>query len=545
MIDRRTSFITSYSVAAKALLAALALLAAAPRTEAAYAKTDCIWKCDFTPEEAVRYKVFDKLEKSRGGTAEIISGGGETGDGAIWFRGPARVFFPPDVEIKGRVQLEVRIMGLNVQRLPDAKSFCGPTICIPYTIRDKEGKPKKIWTGTSQTFGSFAWTTWLKVTDVPAEAEDLYFQLGLEETTGELWIDSVSVWRVEEVPDEKVEAPFNAEAATLPRGRFADSPNPDARRGVSFTLSKKPGKPKEAIDDSGEYDMARLESWGANMARVWVQPRGWETEEEYFNKLGACVDYAGRMLDAAARHGIKVAVALGSCPGWTNSREQSLVATKDFQSEMLAKVWMILAARFVGHPALYGYDILNEPGMRPADWNRVFEDAVAAIRKVDSATPVITESLSRYWPQGMNVIYSIHPYQPHDLTHQAIGGRNTIAWSYPGYINGVYWDKEQMRLARKQVIEFQQAHPDARIFVGEFSCILWAKGAEKWIADSIDLFEEYGWDWCYHAYSEWPPWDVEYTHDEAYTPGKFIRATEDTDRKKVLLRGFSRNQKKQ
>ena len=98
-----------------------------------------------------------------------------------------------------------------------------------------------------------------------------------------------------------------------------------------------------------------------------------------------------------------------------------------------------------------------------------------------------------------------------------------------------------MRVDLKPWIEFQIAHPGTRILVGEFSCILWSKGADKYIRDAIEIFEEYGWDWCYHAYREWQAWDVEYTHVGDYEHRKWVKATEDTNRKKELLKGLSHN----
>ena len=62
-----------------------------------------------------------------------------------------------------------------------------------------------------------------------------------------------------------------------------------------------------------------------------------------------------------------------------------------------------------------------------------------------------------------------------------------------------------------------------------------------WIRDCIELFEEYGWSWCYHAYREWPAWDVEYTNAPDWEIGKWIRAEVDTARKRELLKGLSRN----
>ena len=72
----------------------------------------------------------------------------------------------------------------------------------------------------------------------------------------------------------------------------------------------------------------------------------------------------------------------------------------------------------------------------------------------------------------------------------------------------------------------------------------WQYGPDKYIRDAIEIFEEYGWDWCYHAYREWPAWSVEYTHAGDYEIGKWVKATADTDRKKELLKGLSRNRRK-
>ena len=38
--------------------------------------------------------------------------------------------------------------------------------------------------------------------------------------------------------------------------------------------------------------------------------------------------------------------------------------------------------------------------------------------------------------------------------------------------------------------------------IGEFSCTTDADGGDKWVSDSMDIFNEYGWSWFYH---EWLP----------------------------------------
>ena len=81
--------------------------------------------------------------------------------------------------------------------------------------------------------------------------------------------------------------------------------------------------------------------------------------------------------------------------------------------------------------------------------------------------------------------------------------------------------------------KFQLEH-GAKIYIGEFSAIAWAEGADRYLADCISIFEEYGWDWTYHAFREWPGWSVEH---EGTGPSD-MRPSADTLRKRVLLRAF-------
>ena len=46
---------------------------------------------------------------------------------------------------------------------------------------------------------------------------------------------------------------------------------------------------------------------------------------------------------------------------------------------------------------------------------------------------------------------------------------------------------------------------------------------------SIEIFEEYGWDWTYHAFREWNGWSLEHEG----TPGN-IRPSANNDRREVI-----------
>ena len=73
-----------------------------------------------------------------------------------------------------------------------------------------------------------------------------------------------------------------------------------------------------------------------------------------------------------------------------------------------------------------------------------------------------------------------------------------------------------------------------RLVLAAAGAVAWAPGAERYLQDCIELFDEQGWDWCYHAFNEWRGWNVEYEGGSRET----LRRTGDTPRKKVLLDGF-------
>ena len=161
---------------------------------------------------------------------------------------------------------------------------------------------------------------------------------------------------------------------------------------------------------------------------------------------------------------------------------------------------------------------------------------IAVIRKNDPDTPIVVQSVDHFYTEDDKIIYGPHFYSPHDLTHEGVG--RFTRWRYPGYINGVYWDKEQIRLALKPILDFQQKY-NAKIFIGEFSCISWARGADQWVRDTVELFDEYGFDYTYHAFREWPPWSLEH---EAVSVGK-VKPSADNGRKRAILNSLKRNRK--
>ncbi|MGE5604226.1 MAG: hypothetical protein ACM3YE_00860 [Bacteroidota bacterium] len=126
------------------------------------------------------------------------------------------------------------------------------------------------------------------------------------------------------------------------------------------------------------------------------------------------------------------------------------------------------------------------------------------------------------------------------LCHQQVNGSFLPVTAYPGTINGVYYDKTKLKEILQPVRDFQVKY-GVRIYVGEFSAVRWASGAAQYLEDCIAIFEEYGWDWSYHAYKNWTGWDLE--HDNGTSNSPIVIANERTDRMEVVLAGLALNNK--
>ena len=271
---------------------------------------------------------------------------------------------------------------------------------------------------------------------------------------------------------------------------------------------------------------------------------------EYDRWIDAKLNELDQVLTACARYGIKVVIDLHTPPGGRDeSMDMTMFYDRKYQDHFVA-LWEKIARRYKGQPALWGYDLVNEPVCaKPTETGMdslaTQVRAARAIRRIDPATPIIIAAdqwdspgaFTRLEPVGIsNVVYQVHMYTPHSFTHQGVNNNHT-GIAYPGTTEGRAWDKDALRQVLQPVRDFQQTH-NVHIYAGEFSAIRWAPGAERYLEDCISLFEEYGWDWSYHAYREWDGWSLEHGED----PGNHDPVAGMGARMKVLRGWFDRNQ---
>ncbi len=311
--------------------------------------------------------------------------------------------------------------------------------------------------------------------------------------------------------------------------------------------------------DLTEKDLEDLADWKVTLIRFQIM-RNWlkrDTDRdlaEYDQWFNSRLDNLERILPLARRLGIHLVVDFHTPPGGRAEDNIMRMFDEEEYADHFVAVWRRIAARFKNHPdkeALWAYDLLNEPIESPQAAARHAADqlhlrAARAIREIDPDMVLMLSSLKGGPPEAFrqlkplpleNVIYQAHMYAPFYYTHQFLlpettppGGKFTDLVEYPGDIWGERWDKKRLYQELKPVRDFQLRY-GARIYIGEFSTLVWAPNGEGWLKDCIDIFEEYGWDWSYHSFREWEGFSLEH---EGLPPDRFQPST-DNPRKSVIL----------
>ena len=412
---------------------------------------------------------------------------------------------------------------------------------VKFMLNYVDGNGLEHWHNISGVAGSFDWKELVFSAPINATAGTGLVKLGLQESSGEVEFDLSSL------KIEQLFAPVNSNYKAVYTDRVKSVP---PLRGVMSPT-------REFTED----DWKTLKEWNVNLVRAQLC-RNWGkigTErdlEEYDQWLNAKLDHYEKMFRIGyEKYGLRFVIDLHTPPGGRNeNRDMAMFYEKPYADHFI-EVWKRIATRFKGNPAVWGYDLVNEPIQSlpaPYDYWNLQRMAAEAVRAIDPDTPIIIESNNWDSPSAFSylpplemkdVIYQVHMYQPGNFTHQLVGNNfgekgQVQKVAYPGLIAGVEYDREALRKVLAPVRAFQQKH-GARIYVGEFSAVTWAPGAAEYLRDCISLFEEYGWDWTYHAYREWNGWSLEHAGD---WPDE-VRPSADNPRKRVLLEGFSRNVK--
>jgi hypothetical protein len=399
-----------------------------------------------------------------------------------------------------------------------------------------------LWPQQNNLFGTFDWKRVQFKAVIPADAIAADLVLGLEAVNGRAQFDDLKIT-----------------VARGPHGRPATPP-----AGPVFTGHAETRLRGAMIAPDITPDSLRVlgQEWNANLIRWQLIRYGPSARINTAAGYDAWLEGALVKLDAALplceEYGMRVVLDLHSPFGGTPTvsgyvgTDTGLFTNRAAQDKFVAD-WERMARRYRDSPVIWGYDLANEPVEEEVaegcdDWQALATRAARAVRATDARHAIIVEPTPWGGPEALEnleplpvpgVVYSVHMYQPHQFTHQGVHGGAT-GIEYPGLIEGKPWDQATLRRVLQPVRDWQQDY-GVQIYVGEFSAIRWAPNdsAYGYLKDCIALFEEFGWDWSYHAFREWSGWSVEHDQDQAdTTPSKT-----QTNREKLLREWYGKNVK--
>lgn len=300
-----------------------------------------------------------------------------------------------------------------------------------------------------------------------------------------------------------------------------------------------------------------LRGYGATWVRLSYDK--WKPERRDF-LLGDADAYDGlakqdlatliAALDRAEAAGLKVVVAPLSLPGmrWAQNNDGKfdgrLWQDKAYWTQAAA-FWRDVAAALKDHPAVAGYNIVNEPA--PEKNNGLAEHAdpaamkawygaqegtardlpafyaaiIAAIREVDPATPIMADAGwyaaadgFSYWPGPLpddRVLYAFHMYEPYAAT-SAPNFKREKPYPYPGIVpygdGEENWDAARIASYLKMPTDWADANgvPRNRIVASEFGCMRRLPFCKQYLEDVLTPLEAAGMHWAFYSFRE-DAWD--------------------------------------
>ena len=388
--------------------------------------------------------------------------------------------------------------------------------------------------------GTFDWKQVGRTFKMDDDVTGLSLNVGIYNATGKFWVDNLHIQVIAEPmpPARDPNIPINKSHTGM-------------YRGMNVVYSSNTAK--NIISKSGLDELRN--DWKANSIRVMIGG------EKYYPGGLQLADYDAILQTELVRmdtlvkwctaNGLRINVGMAGL-------SDGLFKSQAAQTRLI-NAWKLIATRYKNSSAVWAYDLANEPIVSSPYpysytytldnsilmWPQLADTLVKVIREIDTEKGIIIESLN--YSMNMddikpidasipNIIYSVHMYTPHSLTHQF--GPEIPSISYPGMIDGVNYDKAKLKEILAPIKAYQDKYR-VPIYIGEFSCIRWApnNSAYKYLRDCIEIFEEYNWDYAYNTFRTWSGWSVE--HSNGYYD-EVIPATK-TDRELLFRSYFQQN----
>lgn len=277
-----------------------------------------------------------------------------------------------------------------------------------------------------------------------------------------------------------------------------------------------------------------------------------------------------QVLARADKAGLKVVITPLSLP-WMRWSQNNGGAFDDrlWQDkkhwETAARFWRDLALALKDQPGIAAYNLINEPapekmggigeqasaaelrawyqhqqgGTRdlPAFYNQL----IAAIREVDSTTPVMVDggwygSARGFsgWPVALKdsrVLYSFHMYEPYDFT-SVPNARRKKPFIYPGEVSFggkmTQWNADAVATWMSAPYTWAQQHavPANRVVAGEFGCVRSLQGCTQYLEDVLQVLDKRQAHWAFYSFRE-DAWDgMDYELGSKKVPWAYWQAME-------------------
>lgn len=126
-----------------------------------------------------------------------------------------------------------------------------------------------------------------------------------------------------------------------------------------------------------ENDLQTLKAWDVNLVRVQLT-RNWNQANtdldlgEYDHWLDGKLDHLEDVLrmNREGGCGLRFVIDLHSPPGGRDEAHDMTMFYDKKYADHFIRCWRKIAKRFKGNPAVWGYDLINEPvQMRPAEFD--------------------------------------------------------------------------------------------------------------------------------------------------------------------------------
>jgi hypothetical protein len=316
-----------------------------------------------------------------------------------------------------------------------------------------------------------------------------------------------------------------------------------------------------------EEDIRYLANLNVNSLEIFLNTRTLIKSGTFTTQqaLQQSIQRADFILNTAKKYGMTCVITMSHFP--ISSDSPDMQNTRDFWDskayyQEVVETAKILARHFRKRGNELGaYELISEPLVvdnqktkRPDSWLSLMNDIVKSIRKYDAKRYIVVTpgpgglaaGYKNFLPlSDRYIIYGAHMYLPHAYTHQGIHNR-PLKVEYPGRTLFKAWDKQALEESMAPLIEFQNRH-NVIVWIGEFSAVRWAAGADTYLKDLIDIFDSHNWGWSYWCYNDYHGWDPDYsTVYSSDDPADWSRQIigRNTSRWKLLQDAFSKNKGK-